>query len=106
MELLKDSAKRTTSVQWPDAIDARLEVLIALAAASGEQVSRSQLLAALVAGAPMDGGKLGDAVRAYRRQRPEEFSQATAAAGEVPTVRRPGAKRRETPRPPIEVSGR
>lgn len=95
MELLKDSTKRTTSVQWPEAVDARLEVLVALAAADGEQVSRAQLLAALVANSPMDGGQLSEMIRSYRRQRPEEFTQATSTAGEMPTIRRPGPKRRE-----------
>ncbi|OLT30704.1 hypothetical protein BJF79_38385 [Actinomadura sp. CNU-125] len=94
MELLKDSAKRTTSVQWPDAVDDRLQVLVALAAAEGVQVSRAQLLAALVASAPMDGVQLGEVARTYLRERPEPFTQATGSAGDLPVVRRPGAKRR------------
>jgi len=36
MELLEDSAKRTTSVQWPQAVDDRLQVLVAMAAAAGD----------------------------------------------------------------------
>jgi hypothetical protein len=70
MELLKDSAKRTTSVQWPQAIDDRLQVLVAIA------------------------------VRSYRRQRPEEFRQATGMAGELPMIRPPGPKRRSDDAPP------
>lgn len=94
MELLMDSAKRTTSVQWPEAVDARLEVLLGLLKAAGEPVSRAQLLAALVADAPLNGRRLGNTVRAYRSQEPAAFSQATAAVGEIPDVRHPGARRR------------
>jgi DNA-binding response OmpR family regulator len=94
MDLLVDSAKRMTSVKWPDPVDDRLEVLLALLKAEGEQVSRSQLLAALVARAPLDGGALAETVRTYRRQMPQEFTQATAAVVDLPTVRHPGAKRR------------
>lgn len=101
MELLKDSAKRTTSVQWPQAIDDRLQVLVAMAAAAGEPVSRAQLLAALVAGTPMEGEHIGEAVRSYRRQRPEEFRQATRTAGELPMIRPPGPKRRSDDGPSV-----
>lgn len=94
MELLKDSAKRTTLVQWPTAVDARLETLLGLLAVEGVEVSRAQLLAALVAEAPLDGNALGRKVRAYRRQRPEIFTQATEAVGELPKIKRPGARRK------------
>jgi hypothetical protein len=100
MELLKDSAKRTTSVQWPQAIDDRLQVLVAMAAAAGEPVSRAQLLAALVAGVPMEAEHIGAVVRSYHRQRPEEFREATGTAGELQTIRPPGPKRRPYDAPP------
>jgi DNA-binding response OmpR family regulator len=96
MELLRDSPKRTTSVQWPDAVDARLEILAALATAAGEQVSRAQLLAALVAMAPLDKEALSVAVHSYRQQLHEEFATATAQVEDLPRVRRSGRKRRNT----------
>ncbi|MGW0192050.1 hypothetical protein [Nonomuraea sp. NPDC003201] len=94
MEFLKDSAKRTTSVRWPDAIDSRLEVLVAVASAAGEQVSRAQLLAALVAAASLDEADLAATVHAYRRQLHEEFARTTAQVEDLPPVRRAGPKRR------------
>lgn len=94
MDLLKDSGKRVTSVQWPEAVDARLDTLIALAARAGEQVSRSQMLAALVADASMDDGELGEKVRLYRSQLLTEFITETSRAGDLPTLHRPGRKRR------------
>ena len=65
MELLKDSSRRTTSVQWPAEVDEHLNVLVALLAAEGVQISRSQLLAALVADARLTGEDLARIARQY-----------------------------------------
>lgn len=97
MELLKNSQKRTTSVQWPEAVDDRLEALLGLAVAAGERVSRAELLAMLVAEAPLNGRQIGERVRAYRQLLPDEFSQTTTQVGELPVVRRPGPRRRSHP---------
>lgn len=94
MELLKDSVKRTTSVQWPEVVDARLDALVSLAAAKGEKVSRAELLGMLVSEAPLDGQRLGRSIRAYRRLRLDAFTRVTAALGELPPIRRPGRRRR------------
>lgn len=76
-ERLPESSKRTTSVNWPKAVDRRLDELHRLAREAGEQTSRAQLLAALVAHAPLDGEGLGVLVRSYRRTDCSEFDRVT-----------------------------
>lgn len=92
---LIDTPKRTTSVCWPIAVDDRLDRLHQLAREAGEQTSRAQILAALVAQAPLDGEGLGVLIRAYRRLPAAEFEAATGPMPEV--ARQPG------PRPPADV---
>ncbi|MBU8857642.1 MULTISPECIES: hypothetical protein [unclassified Micromonospora] len=65
MDLLKDSPRRTTSVQWPAEVDDHLDLLVALVAAEGVPVSRAQLLSALVADAHLNGEALSQIVRRY-----------------------------------------
>lgn len=93
MEQLKDSERRTTSVQWPTAVDDRLDMLLRLLAVEGVPTSRAQLLAALVAAAPLDGPKLARTVNAYRKLLLDVF-QEQAVSQPLPTVRRPGPRRR------------
>lgn len=78
-ESLSDSPRRTTSVNWPIAVDERLDKLLALARASGERTSRAQILATLVMGAPLDGEGLGVMVREYRRAGIADFEAQTGA---------------------------
>lgn len=87
---LNASKTRTTSVLWPEAVDDRLELLHHLASEAGEQASRAQILAALVANAPLDGEGIGVMVRSYRRRHLGEF---VAETGPMPERRRrPGKK--------------
>lgn len=92
------SRKRTTSVCWPIAVDDRLDRLHQLAREAGEQTSRAQILAALVAQAPLDGEGLGVMIRAYRRLPAADFEAATGPIAKV--ARQPG------PRPPAHVGRR
>ena len=48
----------------------------------------------------MKGEHIGDVVRSYRRQLPEEFRQAAVMTGELPTTRPAGPKRRSDAAPP------
>jgi hypothetical protein len=92
VQLLQDSERRTTSVQWPAAVDERLETLLRLLKAEATPASRAQLLAALVATAPLDGPRLARVMRTYRRMRRDEFDAVPAEA--LPVLRHPGPRRR------------
>ena len=94
-DLLKDARRRTTSVQWPDEVDNHLEVLCQLLAAAGTPISRSQLLAALVATAPLDGRRLAQTARRYFRIRIGGLS-TSAKPADLPALTRVGRRRRRT----------
>jgi hypothetical protein len=78
-EPLRDSEKWGSSVQWPAAIDMRLDGLVDLARDAGDSLSRGELLGALVLSAPTDGNELSRLLRIYR----------TSPAGAA-LIRRPG----------------
>lgn len=92
MELLWRSRRRKTLIDWPQAVDDRLEILVRSATAGGENVSRAQLLAALVAGADASPERLADLVRAYRRTEADTFT-ANHARDDLPPARHPGPRR-------------
>lgn len=96
MELLRNSEKRTTSVQWPTEVDAYLNLLQRLVATEGVQISRSQLLAALVADMQLDGRHLARVARAYLRRRTGELDGAASSLEELPALSRPGRRSRNS----------
>lgn len=71
--MAKGNDRKTTSVEWPRTVDAKLERLFELARAEGERTSRSDILAALVAAAPENGEGLGVVIHSYRRMRVRDF---------------------------------
>jgi hypothetical protein len=83
--------RKVTSVQWPAAVDAHLDLLLSRCIDAGENTSRSQILAALVTGAPLDGEALGVIVRNYRRLSIDQFV-APASDGYPPGPRQFGAQ--------------
>lgn len=92
MTSLFRSARRRTLITWPEAVDARLDALVDAAAAVGEVVNRSQLLAALVSQAPTHDETLVDLIRLYRRIDLEEFAVPERRSSSV----RPGRRRRSS----------
>jgi type VI protein secretion system component VasK len=77
-ELVRYSDARNTLVHWPELVDERLNMLLALTEQEGEQASRAQLLAALVCQAPADGQGLGVMIRTYRRLTVGQLEQELA----------------------------
>lgn len=95
MDLLKDSPRRTTSVQWPEEVDAHLDLLVRVLAGEGIVLSRAQMLAALVADASPRGPGLARLTRRYLgRLRAGELAALRAQqADQLPTVRYRGRQR-------------
>jgi hypothetical protein len=92
--LLKDSPRRTTTVQWPVEVDARLDLLIRLAADRGVVISRAQMLSALVATASVDGADVaGMALRYLGRINEGDLPAAAPPSHQLPEVRHRGRKR-------------
>lgn len=94
MELLWRTERRNTLIAWPDAVNERLDHLVAAGIAAGENVNRSHLLAALVAQAELSPEFVADAMRAYRTLGSDDLDEANRSAAEQwPTARRPGPQR-------------
>jgi hypothetical protein len=102
VDLVWKSARRKTLVSWPASVDDRLDVLVRAATAAGESISRSQLLAALVAEASQEPDQLSSVIRRYRVTEAERFVAAHRRTG-LPAIRRPG--RRQQPGGLTEPSG-
>lgn len=85
--------RKVTSVQWPAVVDARLDELLDACIRAGENTSRSQILAALVCDARLDGDGLGVVIRNYRRMSVDEFTPGS------PQQRKPGRRRLSEPSP-------
>ncbi|MCH0573079.1 hypothetical protein I3F60_28190 [Streptomyces sp. MUM 136J] len=92
MDLLWQRPRRNTLVSWPHDVDQRLDILVRAAAAAGEQTSRSQILAALVATAEANPDAVADLLHTYRRL-PSDALAADNKRTDLPTVRAPGPTR-------------
>ena len=96
MALLKDSQRRTTSVQWPAEVDDRLELLVRLAADEGIPISRAQMLSALVASASVNGAAVARIARRYLGGlQTGDLARAAPSPEALPVVRHRGRQRAE-----------
>ena len=93
MELVADADRRKVLIALPEPVDERLERLLRVAKAAGTPVSRSQLLAAVVASAPTGRGELARIVRHYLSLELPAFSD-DHPYGDLPEIRHPGPRRR------------
>ncbi|WIM99973.1 hypothetical protein ACTOB_003644 [Actinoplanes oblitus] len=94
MGLLKDSDRRTTSVQWPDEVDAHLDLLVRLAAGEGILISRAQMLSALVADANLDKNVVATIARRYLSNLNEgDLARTAPPEQHLPVVRHRGRQR-------------
>ncbi|GIH89896.1 hypothetical protein ACFFMN_12150 [Planobispora siamensis] len=102
MELLWRAPRRNTLITWPQAVDDRLERLLAAGLAAQENMSRSQLLAALVVNAEVSPEHVAALVRAYRSMSADALDDtpSSGAVQDWPTVRHPGPRRKVGRRKP------
>jgi hypothetical protein len=92
MRLVSDAELRNTLVSLPEPVDERLELLIRVAKAAGVRVSRSQMLAAMVAAAPTKPEGLSRMVRHYMSLNQPTFS-SSHPDGDLPEVKHRGRRR-------------
>lgn len=93
---IEDCPVVQTNVLWPAPVDKRLDELVKkIGAVSAGDISRSRLLAALVADAPDGGSDLDDLVRQYRT-----LTAGAVLRQETGTIefreRKPGRRSRRT----------
>ncbi|WP_328842859.1 hypothetical protein [Streptomyces sp. NBC_00258] len=108
MELLHlQQQRRTTSVQWPEDVDRRLNVLVRAATAAGERTSRAELLAALVASVDTQPEQLALLLHRYRLMAQDALA-GDENRDDLPQVRSPGPRRAASTQermPSSEVTG-
>ena len=92
MGWLSDAPRRKVLLALPEPVDDRLESLTRLARAAQVQVSRSQMIAALIASAPTTPDRLARVMRQYLAQEEQVFSREHPGTN-LPEVQHPGAKR-------------
>jgi hypothetical protein len=93
MDLVVDADRRKVLVALPEPVDERLEWLLRVAKAAGAPVSRSQMLAAVVATAPTGPRELRQIVQYYLSLELPAFSEEHPQ-GDLPEIRHPGPRRR------------
>jgi hypothetical protein len=96
VDLLKDSQRRTTSVRWPDEVDAHLNLLVRMAADEGILISRAQMLSALVAHADLSPPAVAEIARRYLgKLKAGDLARTVPSPDELPAVRYRGRQRAE-----------
>ena len=99
MDLVSDADRRKVLVVVPEPVDERLERLLRVARSAGMQVSRSQMVAALIAAAPTSPDDIVVTLRGYLSLELPAFT-GDHPQGDLPIVRHPGVPR--GPRRPRE----
>jgi hypothetical protein len=86
---------KPAAINWPFPVDRRLDQLVGLANEAGANVRRSELVAALVAAAPIDPEQLLQMIIAWRDSRVRDVIVGVDAAAQVIDIPRypPGRRR-------------
>ena len=94
-----DTLDKPAAINWPRAVEVRLEQLLAQAKAAGERTSRKELVAALVATSKLSDAQLGRMLRRYRTAKVRDILSVPADENVVPfTKQRPGPRTSEQSR--------
>ena len=92
-QLVKDCTYKQAAVAWPLPVDMRLDNLLAQADAAGENTTRKELAAAIMASTTLTDAQLGKMLRRYRTARVRELLPIPEGQDAVPFVRRrPGPR--------------
>jgi len=94
-----DTPEKSASINWPWAVEVRLEQLLNQAKAAGEKTNRKELVAALVATSKLSDAQLGKMLRRYRTVKVREILSVPADENIVPFAKqRPGPRTSERSR--------
>ena len=92
-QLVRDYPEKQAAVSWPLPVDARLDELLAQAEAAGENTSRKELVAAIIALTRLTDVQLGRMLRRYRRARVRDLVSLPEGENVVPfTKHKPGPR--------------
>ncbi len=88
-----DNPQRSAAVSWPLPVDAWLERLVEQAKDAGENTSRKEVVAALVATSKPSAAQLGKMLRRYRTMKVREILPVPEGENVVPFTRQPPGPR-------------
>ena len=93
-QLVRDCPQKQAAVAWPLPVDARLDELLAQADAAGENTSRKELAAAIIASTRVSDKRLGQLLRWYRTAKVQDLIAPPEGENVVPFARhKPGPRR-------------
>src|SRR5689334_1965029 len=97
-QLVRDCPQKQAAVSWPLPVDARLDELLAQADLAGENTSRKELVAAIIATTRLSDEELGRLLRQYRRAKVRDLVSLPEGENVVPFVKhKPGPRRSSAP---------
>jgi hypothetical protein len=93
-QLVRDCPQKQAAVAWPLPVDVRLDELLAQAHAAGENTSRKELVAAIIANTRLSDAQLGRLLRWYRTIKVRNLVPLPEGENVVPFVKhKPGPRR-------------
>ncbi len=93
-QLVRDCPQKQAAVAWPFPVDARLDELLTQADAAGENTSRKELAAAIIATTQLSDVELGQLLRWYRTAKVRDLISLPEGENVVPFVKhKPGPRR-------------
>lgn len=92
-QLIRDCPQKQAALAWPLPVDARLDELLAQASAAGENTSRKEIAAAIIASTRVSDAQLGRLLRQYRKARVRDLIALPEGENVVPFVKhKPGRR--------------
>lgn len=96
-QLVRDCPQKQAAVAWPLPVDVRLDELLDQADAAGENTSRKELVAAIIANTRVSDAQLGRLLRWYRKAKVRDLISPPEGENIVPFVKhKPGPRRSST----------
>jgi hypothetical protein len=96
-QLVRDCPQKQAAVAWPLPVDVRLDELLAQADAAGENTSRKELVAAIIANTRVSDAQLGRLLRWYRTAKVRDLVSLPEGENIIPFVKhKPGPRRSST----------
>lgn len=97
-QLVRDCPQKQAAVAWPLPVDARLDQLLAQADAAGENTTRKELAAAIIASTQVSDARLGKLLRWYRMAKVRDLVPPQEGENVVPFPKhKPGPRRPSAP---------
>ncbi|HVU60203.1 MAG TPA: hypothetical protein VHD58_00945 [Mycobacteriales bacterium] len=92
-QLIRETPQKQAAIAWPLPIDERLDQLLQQADAAGENTTRKELAAAVIATTSLTDAQLGKMLRQYRTMRVAELLVAPTGSNVISISRKKPGRR-------------